>query len=122
VEDLIFGDLKVQVEDDAARAAFVLKWTGKSHDRQPGKKLDPFLGAAAAAAAEQARSLELRFEKLEYFNSSTLTSIIGLVQQARHRKVPVVIVFDKAMKWQKLAFDALRVLGKGDGLLEIRAA
>src|SRR5207247_1159932 len=95
--------------------AIQLLWKGKSNDRQPGKKLDPFLAEAIQEASAQGRSVELRFEALEHFNSSTLTSIIGMVQKARHLRVPLVIVFDRALKWQKLGFDALRVLAKSDG-------
>ena len=36
--------------------------------------------------------------------------------------VPVVIVYDSRITWQKIAFEALRVFTKGDGLLELRAS
>ena len=60
------------------------------------------------------------FTKLEHFNSSTITSIIQLIQECRAKGVKLVIVFDAAVKWQKLSFDALRVFAKPDGLLELR--
>jgi hypothetical protein len=120
LDNLVFGDLTIQVDETTSpEGPIVLSWVGKSQDRQPGKALDPFLGGVVQRAEETGRAVEMRFEKLTYFNSSTLTAIIGLVQQTRRRSVRLAIVFDRKLKWQKLSFDAIRVLGKGDGLLEI---
>lgn len=120
MENLVFGDLTIVVGASSPIEPIQLLWRGKSNDRQPGKALDPYLAAALQEASAQGRALEMRFESLEHFNSSTLTAIIGAVQKARHLRVPLAIVFDRTLKWQKLGFDALRVLGKGDGLLDIR--
>jgi hypothetical protein len=59
--------------------------------------------------------LELHFEELDYFNSSTITSLIQLIQEARAKGIPLTYVYDPALRWQKLSFDALRVF-VGDGL------
>ena len=120
METLEFGDLTIEVVPSAAIEPIQLAWCGKSNDRQPGKVLDPYLGALLQEATAAGRSVEMRFEALEHMNSSTLTAIIGAVQPARHLRVPLAIVFDRSLKWQKLGFDALRVLAKGDGLLDIR--
>ncbi len=120
MEDLVFGELRLRV--DASRpSALAVVWEGKSVDRQPGKVLDPYLEALVASAKDGQRSLEMRFERIEHFNSSTITSLIGLVQRARASAVPLSLVYDKSLKWQRLSFDALRVLGKSDGLLEVRS-
>lgn len=120
MEKLVFADLTIEVEPSASGEPIQLVWRGKSNDRQPGKVLDPYLAAALSEASAEGRALEMRFSALEHFNSSTLTAIIGAVQKARHLRVPLTIVFDRSIKWQKLGFDALRVLSKGDGLLDIR--
>lgn len=101
--------------------AIELTWTGKSIDRQPAKILDPFFKTALAEAETAAAAIEMRFERLEHFNSSTLAALIALVQQAHGKGIKLVIRFDRALKWQRLSFDALRVLAKGDGLLEIKS-
>jgi hypothetical protein len=121
MQNLAFGDLAIQVADDEAPGWVRLAWSGKSNDRQPGKALDPFFAAVVKEATEKGVGIEMRFERLEHFNSATITSLIGLVQQARSKGIKLALVFDKTLKWQKLSFDALRVLGKGDGLLEIRS-
>lgn len=120
MEDLAFGDLKLRVQPSAEGPLIVL-WEGKSVDRQPGKTLDPYFASLLESAKASARGLEMRFDQVEHFNSSTITSIIGLVQRARTLGVALVLVYDKSQKWQRLSFDALRVLGKNDGLLEVRS-
>jgi hypothetical protein len=121
MEDLIVGDLKIQVVVRGP-STIELLWTGKSNARNPTSILQPFFSQVLAAATEQQLAVELHFEKLEHFNSSTITSIIQLIQEARTKSVKVTILFDHAVKWQKLSFDALRVFAKGDGLLELRPA
>ncbi len=64
--------------------------------------------------------VEMHFEKLEHFNSSTIAAIIRFIQDARTKGVRLVIVYNQALKWQKLSFDALRVFAK-DSLLELRS-
>lgn len=121
MEDLIAGDLKIQA---VQREPILLEllWTGKSNARNPTAVLQPYFSQILAKAQEQTLLIELHFEKLDHFNSSTITAIIQLIQEARTKAVKLVIVFDHAVKWQKLSFDALRVFSKGDGLLEFRAA
>lgn len=122
MESLTAGELKIEVTETAAPALIQLFWMGKSREQQPRKTLLPFFATALSAAADREAALELHFEKLEYFNSSTITCIIHLIQDARGKGVKVIIVFDPAHKWQKLSFEALRAFAKGDGLLELRAA
>ena len=121
MEDLIAGDLKIQAIQHTPKILELL-WTGKSNARNPTAILQPYFSQVLAVAMEQKLALELHFEKLEHFNSSTITAIIQLIQEARSKAVKLTITFDHGVKWQKLSFDALRVFSKGDGLLEFRAA
>jgi hypothetical protein len=121
MEDLVVGDLKIQVLSRPP-STLELLWTGRSNARNPTATLQPFFAQVLTAATEQKLSVELHFERLEHFNSSTITSIIQLIQEARAKGVKLVILFDHGVKWQKLSFDALRVFQKGDGLLELRPA
>jgi hypothetical protein len=123
MEKLAFGDLVIDVDaggDQAEGSAPIrLTWKGKSTDRHPAKVLTPYLSSALSFAESKKRPLELRFEKLDHFNSSTVATIIQLVQEARQKSVKLAFVFDPALKWQRLSFDALRVFVKADGLLEM---
>ena len=94
---------------------------GKSNNRHPGEVLAPYFREVLATAGTRNVPIELHFEKLEHFNSSTIGAIIQLIQDARARSIKLILVYDQALKWQKLSFEALRVFAKDD-LLELRPA
>ncbi|MEM9694771.1 MAG: hypothetical protein AAGA56_19645 [Myxococcota bacterium] len=119
MEPLSFGELTIDI--DERDDALVCEWLGRSGDRDPGRVLGPWFEKAVSVADGAQHRLVMRFHKLEHFNSSTITALIGLVQKARRADVPLVLVYDAEARWQKLSFDALRALGKDDGLLEIRS-
>jgi hypothetical protein len=121
MEDLQAGDLTVTVSELAG--ALRLDWKGKSNNREPAKILAPFFAEVAkrAAALGGKPAVEMHFEALEHFNSSTITSLIQFIQTSRSRGLSLIIVFDAAQKWQRLSFDALRIFDKGDGLLQFKS-
>jgi hypothetical protein len=122
VQALKNGDLSIDVTTADGPSRIELTWRGKSNDRYPGKVLGPFFTETLAVAGRDGRLLELRFDALEHFNSSTVGAIIDLIQRAREAKVRLVIGYDSALAWQRLSFDALKVFDKGDGLFELRPA
>jgi hypothetical protein len=122
MESFTLGDLRIDMMEVDEPPAVRLLWQGKSNDRQPDKVLGPIFAGALDRVTERKAPLELHFESLEHFNSSTITSLIQLIQEARGRGARLVVVFDPQRKWQKLSFDALRVFVKADGLFELRAA
>jgi len=119
MQSLIVGDLRIEATEDSMVPSLQLLWKGKSNSRHPSERLGPYFRDALMAADARHLPLELHFEKLEHLNSSTMTSIIQLIQGARSRAVKLVLVYDPALRWQKLSFDALRVFAKDD-LLELR--
>ena len=116
VDALASGDLRIDVAS-ADGGAVVCTWTGKSNDRSPQLVLGPWFETLLAAKPPR---IEMHFEKLDHFNSSTITVIIQFIQEARKRGVQLVMVYNQALKWQKLSFDALRVFAK-DAAFELRA-
>jgi hypothetical protein len=122
MESLQAGDLAIDCVDAQGHGALKLLWRGKSNDRHPAKILSPFFERIMATASSRGAAIEMHFEELDHFNSSTITALIQLIQDARERNVRLVIVFDKSLKWQKLSFDALRVFSRGDDLLQLRSA
>jgi hypothetical protein len=123
MDDLQAGDLTVTVSEPAA-GSIRLDWKGKSNQREPQKTLGPFFAEVAKRAAELGKTgrptVEMHFEALEHFNSSTITALIQFIQTSRSRGVALVIVFDAQQKWQRLSFDALRIFDKSDGLLTFK--
>jgi hypothetical protein len=116
----VFGDLTIDVDDGTA-GVLRLDWRGKSNHRQPDTVLAPFFADMTSRAVSGQRALEMHFEQLEFFNSSTITAIIQYVKELRDRKVKLTVTFDGRHRWQKIFFDALCIFDKGDGLFTIRS-
>jgi hypothetical protein len=115
-----FGDLTIDVEEDAS-SVIRLDWRGKSNHRQPDVALAPFFADMTSRAVTGQKALEMHFEQLEFFNSSTITVIIQYVKELRDRKVKLTVTFDSRHRWQKIFFDALFIFDKGDGLFTIQS-
>lgn len=121
IDSLVSGDLRIDATVTASPPAVSLAWSGKSNARQADLLVLPYLESALDAAAATGASLEMRFEALGHFNSSTITGVIHLIQAARDRGVRLVVVYDPRRQWQRLNFDALRVFAQPDGLFALRA-
>ena len=116
----VFGDLTIEVDEDVP-GVLRLDWRGKSNHRQPDLVLTPFFADITSRAVSGQKSLEMHFEQLEFFNSSTITLIIQYVKELRDRKVKLTVSFDSRHRWQKIFFDALFIFDKGDGLFTIQS-
>lgn len=117
---LVAGGLDIVVSHDRA-GALRLDWTGRCSHRNPSLVLRPYFEAVLQRAKEHGCAIESHFERMEFFNSSTVTAIIHFIREARAQGTALTIVFDGAQRWQALSFDALRGLELPDGLLDIRA-
>ena len=117
----VFGDLQIDVDEDAPEV-IRLRWRGKSNHRQPDTVLSPFFAEMTQRAIAGKKALEMHFEQLEFFNSSTITAIIQYVKELRDKQVKLTVSFDARHRWQKIFFDALCIFDKGDGLFTIQSA
>lgn len=120
LDNLSCGDLRIEATVTERPPGVRLVWHGKSNARQADQLLLPYLERALEHAAELGVALELRFEHLGHFNSSTIASVIQLIQMAQLRGARLVVVSDPRRQWQRLSFDALRVFVKPDGMFELR--
>lgn len=107
MQNLQADELTIQV-DASSPQKLSLIWLGRSNSRNPGAVLHPWFTQLFSEAAEQHRRVEMSFEKLEHFNSSTIAVLIQVINEARDRKVPLTLRYDAGLKWQTLSFDALR--------------
>lgn len=120
VEHLVAGDLRIDVLEQ--KGLLRCDWHGRSVEREADLTLRPFFDGLLARALEIGATLEMHFEELDYFNSSTIGSLITFIQKARRQKVHLRMVYAGSIKWQALSFDALRMFEKGDQLFELRMA
>jgi hypothetical protein len=107
MDNLAFENLRIAA-DRAESGAVRLRWTGKSDSRDPGKALGPYFATALQAAKASGAHVEMHFEQLDYFNSSTISALIQLINQAQAQSVSLVLHYDPKLRWQSLSFEALR--------------
>ena len=120
VNDLVAGDLRIAVVEDGKLVR--CDWSGRSVEREADLTLRPFFDRLLERVQELGALLEMHFEELDYFNSSTIGTLISFIQKARRQKVHLRMVYAGNIKWQTLSFDALRMFERGDQLFELKAA
>ena len=103
----VLGELTVKAERDGAERIEV-QLGGKSSSRDAGRELQSVFERLLSAAREERRTLVLHFERLEYFNSSTIAALVQFIRTAQQTGVSVVVRYDASLKWQAMSFDALR--------------
>jgi hypothetical protein len=118
IEKLQISDLTIDVVE-TPESVLQCTWLGKSNERNPPEILKPWFDKLLGEARDRRGSIEMRFEKLEHFNSSTITALIRLIQACRKGDLKLVMVYDQNLKWQRLSFDALRVFEKSDDLFRL---
>lgn len=104
---VVLGELTVSAEREATNLLRVLL-TGKSASRDAGRELQPVFERLLSTAREEGRTLVLHFEKLDYFNSSTIAGLVQFIRTAQQGGVGLIVRYDSNLKWQAMSFDALR--------------
>jgi hypothetical protein len=119
VSPFVVGELRIAVSVPTPRSLRV-DWMGRSDHREPGRALAPFFDELLDRAQQTGGAIEMHFERLAHFNSSTITALIQLIRSARTRQVQLAMFFDADAKWQQLSFDALGIFEQTDGLVRFQ--
>lgn len=104
----VLGDLKIDVE--GTPHGLVLNWTGASNSRNPGEALRAYFKVALAEATTRKARLDMHFENLVQFNSSTVSVLMHLVDEAAGLGVPMTFFYDGAQRWQAHNFESIALL------------
>jgi hypothetical protein len=118
MQNLSSGELSIEWEHsppDPIR----LHWRGKSNQMSPGTVLDPYFELVLDTALNASVAIEMHFESIEHLNSSTITALLRLLEDARQKAVRVILVYNSSRKWQRVSFEGLRVFTT-DGNVELR--
>jgi len=107
MQGLVVGDLRIEALEVPAPAAIRLVWKGKSNHRHPHEALAPYFREVLATAGDRKLAIELHFEKLEHFNSSTIAALVQIMNDAADAHVRLVLFYDASQRWQTLSFDAI---------------
>jgi len=86
-----------------------LEWRGRSAARDPRAILIPYFEQAIAVARTSGTPVEMHFEGLDYFNSSTIAALIDAIRLGSEHRVPMVMFYKENVRWQRMSFDALRM-------------
>jgi len=100
------GDLRIAVVEDGKLVR--CDWSGRSVEREADLTLRPFFDRLLARAQALGTAIEMHFEKLEYFNSSTIAALVQFIRAAQRSAVAVTVAYDASQKWQAISFDALK--------------
>lgn len=98
-------ELTIEVEEKDGLVR--LLWKGKSASREPATLLRPFFALVLERALARLSAVELHFEQLDHFNSSTVAEVIKLINDGREKGVALTFFYDRQRKWQVLSFSAL---------------
>ena len=104
--DLKEGNLEIKVDETGGKN--LMKWIGKSDERDPSSLLNPYFNNILDNLA--GKELEIKFAELEYMNSSTVPPIIQLIKNLNTKSIKTRITYDKNSKWQAASFKALETI------------
>jgi hypothetical protein len=115
----LFKSGKLTLEIEEGNSGININWIGKSDDRNPGNFIYPLLLENLKKGTESNMNLVLNFQNLEFMNSSTITPIVKILQEAKNGNSSVKIVYSNSLKWQELSFSALEIFETNDKRIEI---
>ena len=111
--------LRLEVSTD--QESISVRFHGKSMLRDPNDFLMPILLSTLSDATAGKKRILLDFRSLAYMNSSTLTPVIKLLEQARIGESMLTVLYRKSLKWQDISFSALVIFRTPDGRIDIQA-
>lgn len=109
--------LVIEVEENGT--TITIRFKGKSTEREPGTFILPILLDCMQNSVKYGKKIVMNFESLEYMNSSTITPLIKILENARDNSSSISIVYMKTKKWQELCFSALKIFETRDRKIEI---
>ena len=107
LQELRSGELRIDSKADPECLRMV--WYGRSAARDPRAVLVPYFEQAIAVASQSGTPVEMHFEGLDYFNSSTIAALIDAIRLGAEHRVPMVMFYKEDVRWQRMSFDALRM-------------
>lgn len=85
-----------------------ISWIGKSIFRDPSKNLEPYFDSIIPQIDKN--GVAIRFDQLEYLNSSSIRSILKLIRKLHALNINTEIIYSNDSGWQSTAFKAFYTL------------
>ena len=90
----VFDELTLTL-DDTLPTAVRVDLKGRSNSREPGRMLLPWFQDILRRTSSVGGRLEVHFEQLEHFNSSTISALIQIINAAQAEKVPLILSYER---------------------------
>lgn len=110
-----FEDGPLRLELEESQTNLTVTWRGRSMAREPGHFLLPILTRAIEVSERTGKRVIFDFRFLEYLNSSTITPVIRILEQAKRGTASLSVLYSAELKWQALSFSALYLFQSLDG-------
>ncbi len=108
--------LTLEIEENDA--SVIVKWLGKSVDREPGVFIIPIISEVLERSSDTKKVI-MDFCSLEFMNSSTITPISKIMETAKAGNTHLQILYKQSVNWQELSFSALKIFETRDKRIEI---
>lgn len=106
------NSLAIEIEEDDKK--IIVKWKGKSTERDPSAFISPILSKALSNSSDYNKEIIMDFTDLEYMNSSTITPISKIIEKGKNGSNKITILYLMSKKWQELSFSALKIFKTSD--------
>jgi len=103
LENFASGALKININIEDKKA--FMTWLGQSDSRNPASELNPYLDSLVDEL--KTAELTIKFNDLEYMNSSTVPPIIQFLKKLNTSEIKTLITYNAESKWQAASFKAL---------------
>lgn len=115
-------ELAIAPSETSEPAWICLTWSGRAGDREPRSTLGHFLDAIVERATASGAALELRCQDLSSVNAATIGCIVEMIHRCHAAGLHVAVRYDKGSRWQRLTFEAMRMMIKGAPGFTVEAA
>jgi hypothetical protein len=119
---MVFASGLLHVDSNEDGRVLRQRWTGRAIEHKPEIALDGYFAPVIERARAGGLTIEHRFEKLEYFNSSFIQWVIRHLRRTLEVEVKTIIYFEPKSHMHCSSFEALRHLQGENPWLEVREA
>lgn len=119
---MVFASGLLHVDSNEEGGVLRHLWTGRANELKPVDALEGYFAPVIERARAGGLTIEHHFEKLEYFNSSFISWVIGHLRRTLKVEVKTIIYFEPKSNMHRSSFDALRLLQRDNPWLQVLEA
>jgi hypothetical protein len=98
----ILGELELVCD------GFTLHFCGSSRARTPYAQIEPVFRMMLEAAKPGRSTVTLDFSRCDHLNSPAIGALVQLLNLGTQEDIPLRVVYQSALRWQAISFEALQ--------------